>query len=92
MKILRMMLLAAVFLTLSVAPVAARHKHSKKCYRKGGHAYVVVTFQFGRAYRDRDHRYRRNRRDYFYDRRDRYYDRRYGRRNYRRSRNYCPRY
>ena len=64
MKTLRLMFVTAILLALAGVHAAARHKHSKKCYRRGGHAYVGTTFQFGkRSCHDRDYRYRRNRRD-----------------------------
>ena len=94
MKTLKLLLLTAALLALSSVPAAAKHKHSKKCYQRGGHAFVSVVFQFGkRSYRDRDYRDRRRSRDYYDDRRDRYYDSRSSRRSRsRRGRNYCPRY
>ncbi len=91
MKMWKMLLISAVLLAFASVPAAARHRHSKKCYQRGGHAYVSVAFQFGqRSYRDRDYRDRRRSRDY--DRRNRYYDSRYSRRSYRRNPYYCPRY
>ena len=93
MKMWKMLLMSAVLLACASVPAAAKHRHSKKCYQRGGHAYVSVAFQFGkRSYRDRDYRDRRRSRDYRYDRRDRRYDSRYDRRRSRRDPYYCPRY